>query len=296
MEKTKLIAFLGTPLSQSISYQMQNRAYEELNVSFHYLLMETDADEMGTQISHIRKDEQFVGFAITKPGKEEAISFVDELDPLAENIGSINTVVRLKNGKWRGYNTDGYGALCSLREEGIDPQGKIFFLWGAGGTGKSVAFALAQGGAKTIYLCSRSEQCCSLAKDLNQKFGRDLAKPIRQREEQEVIRAVAQSEVLMNLTGLGMRGHEKETVIDAQYIRTDQVCFDATYNPMQTRFLREATEKGCKTINGLGMLVHQGARQVEIWTGKQAPLTVMRETAVLAMRERLLADKGEKGE
>ena len=278
MADTKLIALLGTPLGQSFSPRMQNEAYKAIGFDGHYFPLETDNTLIGNNIANIKKDSSYAGFAVTKPNKEFAVQFMDEMDPLAEKMGTINTVVRSADGSCKGYNTDGYGATKSLELEGVNFEETTFFVWGAGGTGKSVCFAMANLGAKKMYICSRSEKCEVLAADLNEKFGRDVAVAVRQADEAGVIAGVAESNVLMNLSGLGMRGKEEETVIDKQYIKPEHVCFDATYNPLKTRFLVEAEEKGCKIINGLGMVIYQGARQIELWTGKEAPVEQMFKT------------------
>ena len=278
MADTKLIALLGTPLGQSFSPRMQNEAYKAINFDGHYFPLETNNELIGNNIANIKKDNSYAGFAVTKPNKEFAVQFMDEMDPLAEKMGTINTVVRNADGTCKGYNTDGFGATKSMELEGIKFEESTFFVWGAGGTGKSVCFTMADMGAKKMYISSRSEKCEILAKDLNEKFGREVAVAIRTADQEAVIKAVEESDVLVNLSGLGMRGHEDETVIDKKYIKSNQVCFDASYNPLKTRFLQEAEEQGCKIINGLGMVIYQGARQIELWTGKEAPVEQMFKT------------------
>ncbi len=276
---TKLIALLGTPLGQSFSPRMQNEAYASMGFDAHYFPLECDNTLIGNNIANIKKDNSFAGFAVTKPNKEFAVQFMDEMDPLAEKMGTINTVVRSADGKLKGYNTDGYGATKSLQLEGVDFEKSTFFVWGAGGTGKSVCFTMAYLGAKKMYICSRSEKCEVLAKDLNEKFGREVAVAIRQANHEEVVKAAQTCDVLMNLSGLGMRGHEGETVIEKENIKPNQICFDATYNPLKTQFLLDAEAQGCKIINGLGMVIHQGARQIELWAGvEQGPVEKMTET------------------
>ena len=275
---TKLITLLGTPLTQSFAPRMQNEAYAALGFDAHYFIMECDNKCVGNNIELIKRDPLFIGFAVTKPNKEFAVQFMDEMDDLAEKMGTINTVVRQPNGNLKGYNTDGYGATHSLELEGVNFADSTFFVWGAGGTGKSVCFAMAQLGAKKMFISSRSEKCEVLASELNQKFGREVAVAVRQNDEEAVLAAVAESDVLMNLAGVGMRGDEDRTVIDEKYIKPEHICFDATYNPLRTRFLAEAEAKGCKVINGLGMSVYQGARQIELWTGKEAPVEQMFQT------------------
>jgi len=278
MADTKLIALLGTPLGQSFSPRMQNEAYAAINFDAHYFPLECDNELIGNNIANIKKDSSFAGFAVTKPNKEFAVQFMDEMDSLAEKMGTINTVVKQADGTLKGYNTDGFGATKSMELEGVKFDQSTFFVWGAGGTGKSVCFTMAEMGAEKMYICSRSAKCEELAADLNEKFGKEIAVAIRQADEAAVIEGVANSDVLVNLSGLGMRGHEEETVIDKQYIKPEHICFDATYNPLKTRFLVEAEEKGCKIINGLGMVIYQGARQIELWTGKEAPVQNMFDT------------------
>lgn len=276
---TKLIALLGTPLGQSFSPRMQNEAYAAMGFDAHYFPLECDNTLIGNNIANIKKDDSFAGFAVTKPNKEFAVQFMDEMDSLAEKMGTINTVVRSADGKLKGYNTDGYGATKSLQLEGVDFENSTFFVWGAGGTGKSVCFTMAHMGAKKMYICSRSEKCEVLAKDLNEKFGREVAVAIRQANHDEVVKAAQTCDVLMNLSGLGMRGHEGETVIEKENIKPNQICFDATYNPLKTQFLLDAEAQGCKIINGLGMVIYQGARQIELWAGvEKAPVEQMTET------------------
>ena len=276
---TKLIALLGTPLGQSFSPRMQNEAYKAINFDGHYFPLETNNELIGNNIANIKKDPSYAGFAVTKPNKEFAVQFMDEMDSLAEKMGTINTVVRREDGTCKGYNTDGYGATKSLLLEGVKFEESTFFVWGAGGTGKSVCFTMADLGAKKMYISSRSAKCEVLAADLNEKFGREVAVAIRTADEEAVKAAVAESDVLMNLSGLGMRGHEGETPISPDCIKPSHICFDATYNPLKTQFLLDAEAKGCKIINGLGMVIYQGARQIELWCQvDQAPVEQMFKT------------------
>ncbi len=274
---TKLIPLLGMPLGQSFSPRMQNEAYESMGFDACYFPIECDTAHIGDIIQGLRYM-NIAGFAVTKPNKEFAVQFMDEMDPLAEKMGTINTVVKVGS-KLKGYNTDGYGATKSLILEGVQFEDSTFFVWGAGGTGKSVCFTMADLGAKKMYICSRSDKCERLAADLNEKFGREVATAIRSAREDEVKAKVAESDVLMNLSGLGMKGHEGETPIDPACIRPEQICFDATYNPLRTQFLLDAEAKGCKVINGLGMVIYQGARQIELWSGvDEAPVDQMTKT------------------
>ncbi len=276
MSETKLIALLGTPLGHSCSPTMQNEAYRVMGFPAHYLLMETSPELLANTISNIRKDSAFVGFALTTPVKEPAVPLVDELDPLARKMGAINTVVRREDGSLKGYNTDGYGAVRSLEEEGVVIEGNSFFVWGAGGAARAICFTLAQREAERIWICSRSDRCEKLTGEINTLFGGEVAAAVRASDTAVMNPLVESADVLLNLSGAGMQGREGETPVDSSCLRPGQVCFDATYNPVQTRFLAEAEARGCRTINGMGMIVYQGARQIELWTGTtKAPVEQM---------------------
>ena len=282
---TKFITLIGTPLGQSFSAQMQNAAYESADCNMLYFYSEVGNDHLREAIDAVRYMPSFAGCAVTKPNKVEVMRYLDDFDPLCRKMGSSNTVVKTADGRLVGYNTDGYGALRSLREELGELGGKTMFSFGAGGTGRSVCFELANAGAKRIYICSRSGGCEELCAELNRYYP-DVCVPVRAADEEAVAKALAESDIVLNLTGAGMRGKEDTTCVDRKYLKSGHVCFDATYNPPETRFLREARERGCKTINGLDMLLYQGVRQIELWTdGQCAPLDAMRSELTTIMEE-----------
>lgn len=272
---TKLIGLLGMPLGQSFSPTCQNAVYEEMGWDMCYIPIEIPEKKDFAAVVNGIRHMNFAGFAVTKPYKVEIMQYLDEIDPLAEKIGSCNTVVVGKDGHLKGYNTDGIGAIRSMEEEaGVTWAGKTFFSFGAGGTGKSVCLEIASRGPKHIYISSRSELCEELAAHINKQYP-GTCTAIRSADEAKVREAVAASDVLLNLSGLGMAGKEDMTPIDAAAFRPGQVCFDATYNPVKPLFLAQAEEKGCKILNGLGMMVYQGTRQMYIWTGNPEPVEPM---------------------
>ena len=282
---TKLIALLGTPLGQSFSPKMQNSAYTAMGINYIYFPVEVGNENLGKVVDAIRVM-NFAGFASTKPNKVAIMQYLDEVDEVASMMGSVNTVV-VKDGKLKGYNTDGYGALRSIREDAGDPAGKTFFSFGAGGTGRSVCLELAKAGAKRIYLSSRSAMCEELTAHINQFFP-GLCTAIRASETEQIAEALKVSDIVLNLSGSGMAGHENETPVDKKLLRPEHICFDATYNPDKTRFLLEAESLGCKTINGLGMVLYQGARQIALWTGHDE------DEAVPSMHKALMEIVGKK--
>lgn len=282
---TRFITLIGTPLSQSFAARMQNAAYESADYNMVYFYTEVGNDRLSDAVNAVRCLPAFAGAAVTKPNKVEVMRYLDDYDPLCRKMGSSNTVVKTAEGRLIGYNTDGYGALRSLRESVGELKGKTMFSFGAGGTGRSVCFELADAGAKRIYICSRSGACEELSAELN-KYYPGVCVPVRAANEDAVAKALDETDVVLNLTGAGMRGKEDATCVDKKYLKSEHICFDATYNPSETRFLREAKEIGCKTINGLDMFLYQGLRQIQLWTGgRRAPLEAMRKELAAIMEE-----------
>ncbi len=284
---SRIIALIGKPLGQSFAARMQNAAYNAAGFNMAYCYCEAD-EHLKEIFDGVRYITTFRGCAVTKPNKVEAMKYVDEIDPLCEKMGSTNTVVKTPEGKLKAYNTDGYGALRSLKEEGCPIKDQVVFSFGAGGTGRSVCFEIANAGAKKIYISSRSELCEELAKEINGYFP-GVCEAIRASEEEKIGKALGETDVILNLSGLGMRGKEEYTCMDKKYFKPNHVCFDATYNPVETRFLKEAKEAGvAKTINGIDMSLYQGARQIEIWAGvKEAPVERMRQELQTILAEKV---------
>jgi len=273
---TKFITLLGKPLSQSFAARMQNAAYKAMGENMLYFYTEVENDHLGQVVEGLRYL-PFAGFAVTKPNKVEVLKYLDELDPLCEKMGASNTVA-VRDGKLIGYNTDGVGFWRSLIEEtNMDVTDKTFFCAGAGGAGRAMCSILAYNNAKKIYIYDAFDSSAKeLVDDINKNFA-PIAEHIPFAENEKAMQIAHECDVLMNATGLGMYKTIDKTPFPKEIIRPEQVCFDATYNPAETIFLRQAKEVGCKAINGLGMSLYQGAAQIEIWTGKEAPVSVMHQ-------------------
>jgi len=271
---TKLIPLLGDPLRQSFAPRMQNAAYRAIGFDGLYFPLEVTTEHLSEVVNALRWM-NVPGFAVTKPNKVEVLKYLDELDPLAEKMGACNTVVN-KNGVLKGYNTDGEGCVTDLKQHGVDTVNSTFFSCGAGGAGKAVCFTLAHYGTKKIYISDVNEAAAQLAEELNHHFG-PIATACRADDKETVRKMVKESDVLMNMSGVGMYPNTHETWIDKAELAHKPVCLDATYNPLKTQFLMEAEEMGCQIINGLGMSINQGALQVKLWTGHPEPYQVMTE-------------------
>ncbi len=275
--KTKMIALLGKPLSQSYAARMQNAAYKAAGIDMLYFYSEVENDHLPDVVNGLRYM-SFAGFAVTKPNKVEIMKYVDEKDPLCEKMNASNTVVLLPDGKLKAYNTDGIGFYRALKEEmpDINMEKSTFFCIGAGGAGRAICSVLAYYGAKKIYIANRTiSKAKQLVDDINENFAPvaelvDLGDTVLLKDK------INESNVILNNTGLGMITSIGETPIPKEYLRPEHLCFDATYNPSKTRFLTEAEEMGCSIMNGLGMSLYQGAEQIELWSGKAAPIEAMR--------------------
>ena len=270
---TKMITLIGTPLSQSFAARMQNAGYEAAGMNMLYFYTEADKDHLGEIVEGIRHM-NFAGFAVTKPNKVRVLRYLDELDPLCEKMGASNTVVKTEDGKLIGYNTDGVGFYTSIVEEGkIKVDESVFFCFGAGGAGRAMCSVLAYHGAKKIYITDFYEPCAqALVDDINTNFA-----PVAELIHHGDYSKIPACDVVMNASGIGMGSTIGQSPMPEEYVNPSQFYFDACYNPDRTQFLLNAEAKGARVLNGLGMSLYQGAAQIELWTGKKAPVEAMRK-------------------
>ena len=278
---TKMITLLGTPLGQSFAARMQNAGYDAADLNMLYFYTETDQEHLGDIVNGIRYM-NFAGFAVTKPNKVRVLRYLDELDPLCKKMGASNTVVKTAEAKLIGYNTDGIGFYTSLVEEGgVDVKNSTFFCFGAGGAGRAMCSVLAYYGAKKIYITDFFEPCAQeLVDDINNNFA-----PIAEFVHHGDTSKVSEVDVVMNASGVGMGKSIGQSPVEKEILKANQFCFDACYNPAKTQFLLDAEAQGCKILNGLGMSLYQGAAQIELWTGKKAPVEAMRQELLKILEE-----------
>jgi len=223
-----------------------------------------------------------VGFNVTIPHKIQIMNHLDELDPLARTIGAVNTIC-LKQGKTKGYNTDGEGFIRSLEEKAqISVRGKRFFILGCGGAVRAIAMTLAFKGAEEIFICNRTLlKAESLAEEINTKIVR-CASAVEQNKD--TIQPFLQDcDVLVNGTQLGMHPNENVSPIDQSLLSKNLIVSDIVYNPLITKLLDDAQRIGCTIVDGLGMLIYQGAAAFQLWTGTEPLVKEMSEIAYKLM-------------
>lgn len=279
---TRLLGLMGNPLEHSFSAFMHNRSYEMESMNYIYINMETEKKNIGDILNGI-KHLKFDGFNVTIPYKIDIIDYLDEIDPLAEKIGSVNTV-KIENGKFKGYNTDGEGFVISLAEEcNFDCKNKKVIILGSGGASRAVAMTIADKNPEKMYLTNRTfAKAVDLAEEINCKFSRICVAT----ESDNIDSIIEDCDLLINTTSVGMSPYVEASPIDSELLHSGLTVCDIIYNPEKTKLLIDAEKIGCDTMNGLGMLINQGAKAFEIWSGKKAPIELMRESLKILIESR----------
>lgn len=265
---------------------MQEAAFKAAGLNAFYIVCETHPEnflKLAKQFDRLRLD----GLNVTVPYKESVKKILRDLTPEAKMIGAVNTVFR-KNGKWAGTNTDVYGFVTSLREEArFDPKGKTALVFGAGGAARAVLYGLAEKKAECVFLVNRNKaRAKKLALEFEKMFPKTFFEAV---DDKRIIKAVLSgADLVVNATSLGLNPKDP-AVMDAAMIypagKRPKLFFDLIYKPAETRFLKQAKLKGHKALNGLGMLLYQGAKAFECWTGKKAPVNVMRKALLQALAQ-----------
>ncbi len=279
--KTIVCGLIGDPVEHTMSPVMHNAAFEKLGIDYRYLPFRVRQEELGKAIAGMRAL-NIKGLNVTIPHKVAVIPFLDELDPLAERIGAVNTIVN-NNGVLKGYNTDAGGFIKALLEGGVEPVGKNVVILGAGGASRAISFSLAEKGAHLVILNRQLELdwAIGLAQRISQVFKKDV-KALELNAE-NLSMALEKADILVNATSVGMSPGIDDTPVPSGLLKPGLVVFDIVYNPIKTRLRREAEEAGARTIGGLDMLAWQGALAFELWTGRPAPFGLMKEESFKAL-------------
>lgn len=274
--KTKICALIGDPVEHTMSPAMHNLAFQEMGLDYLYIPLRVALEQLPQAVAGL-KALNVAGFNVTIPHKVAIMPLLDGLDPLAEKIGAVNTVVN-SNGELRGYNTDAEGFYRVLLEQGFSPQGKNVVLLGAGGAARAIAFILAEKGASLTILNRQQE--LDWAENIARFILDDLQKEVKVFELGDIAKALPGADLLVNATSVGMSPADDISPVPAPLLEKVPAVFDIVYNPLKTKLLKEAAAAGAKTITGIDMLAWQGALSFEKWTGKAAPVDLMRREAV----------------
>lgn len=273
-QAARLVGLFGYPVEHSLSPAMQNAAFAAAGLSYRYVLLPVTSGEFESQVEQCVAQE-FAGWNVTVPHKERMVSLLDEASDEVLVIGACNTV-RVENGQLLGFNTDPAGFMRGLYDVGGLGRGSRVVLLGAGGAARSVAWALSRKGYEVLILSRDPEQAEQVAKSLTSRTHRNIEPGSL--HAVSLGNALKEAGMLVNCTPVGQWPHTNESPLPASVRLPEHLLvYDLVYRPRPTRLLRDAQTAGCRTQDGLAMLVNQGAASFRIWTGQDAPVEVMWE-------------------
>jgi shikimate dehydrogenase len=277
--KSSLVGLIGWPVEHSLSPAMHNAAFASLGLDWVYVPLPVRPEDVHQALKGLAAL-NFVGVNVTVPHKQAVMRYVDELSDAAKATGAVNTI-HIKQGKFFGYNTDATGFLNSLVEAGCHPKGRRVAVLGAGGAARAVVFALTRAEAASVIVFNRTaERAAFLVDDLTETFP-DSHLSFAPLTDEALAELDDRVDLIVNTTSAGMSPHVNECPWPDQVPLPQQttIC-DLIYNPLETQLLARARAAGLTTIDGLGMLVHQGAYAFEQWTGHKPPIEIMRQACM----------------
>jgi shikimate dehydrogenase len=270
----KVCFLLGYPVGHSMSATMHNAAFEELGLDYRYDLMGVSPERLGAFMTGEMRDPSVRGANVTIPHKLVVMEYLDEVDREALAVGAVNTIVN-EDGRLKGYNTDGRGAIRALEEAYGDLEGVRAVIVGAGGAARAIGYHLSTRASEITILNRTLGRAVELAGHLSSMPECNASVESSSLRRSELEEALKEADILINTTPVGMTPDVEGTPVDGSLIRPGTLVFDTVYNPLRTRLLREAEEAGAKTLPGLRMLVYQGAAAFRLWTGVEPPLELM---------------------
>ncbi len=267
--RTRLYGVFAHPAGHSLSPAMHNRAFAATGHNGVYLAF--DVPDIAAAVAAGRTL-NLHGWSVTIPHKVAVVPLLDALDPMAGKIGAVNTVIN-RNGRLTGYNSDGLGVVSALKEK-TSLRNKTAAVVGAGGAARAIAFSLKAEGADVTIVNRSVKRGEALARDIDAPFLplADFDRPLYH--------------ILINTTPVGMTPHVAAMPVKEETIAPEMIVMDIVYNPLITRLLQIAAGRGCTVVDGAAMFIYQGAFQFELWTGRKAPITLMRETVMNALERK----------
>jgi shikimate dehydrogenase len=274
--RMRVCAVIGNPVEHSLSPILHNSAFEKEGLPICYVAFRVE--DLAAAMAGVRGF-NLLGLSVTIPHKVEVLAYLDEVEDTARQIGSVNTVLN-RDGKLIGFNSDGMGALRAIEEARIDLAGRRIAILGSGGAARAIAFSIgkAAGLEEMVLFGVEREQCRRLAEDL-QKV---LAFPVRwfDQSQANLARYLRDADGIVHCTPVVMNPHPDASLVSKDLLRAEQFVFDIVYTPMKTRLLRDAESVGCRIVPGVEMFLYQAVFQFECWTGRKAPLALMRQVVL----------------
>lgn len=274
--KTRVCGVIGEPIEHSLSPIMHNAAFQAVGLDFAFLAFRVKPAEVETAVNGVRAL-NIRGLNVTMPHKTAIINHLDRVDLSAQIVNSVNTVLHKENLLF-GFNTDGVGAVKALKENGVELKGRKVLLLGAGGAARAIAYAMAKEADELAVLNRTAKQAQALARLLEKPFNKKIASGSLSPSDVET--NIRDSDILINATSVGMKPKPDESPVAPKMLRRNMAVMDIVYNPLETRLVKDAKAAGAEVVSGVEMLIYQGAASFEIWTGKSAPVEVMRQAVL----------------
>lgn len=271
---THIISLLGSPIRHSMSPATHNLSFEKLGVDSVYVVFDVTESDLPQIVQAMKHMDGWDGSNVTMPCKQAIIPLLDGLSESAELMGAVN-VLKKEDGKIIGHNSDGIGFMNNLRKHRVNTSGETMTLIGPGGAGSAIVVQAALDGAKKVHVFAREggpsyTRSTTLLPRVAEKTGCELI--LHAFEDKEAMKqAIAESDVLVNATPVGMGAESLESPVPAEFITPEVVVADAVYHPRMTKLLSDAEAKGCTIVGGIGMMIEQAATGEEIWYGVEMP-------------------------
>jgi shikimate dehydrogenase len=273
---TKLICIIGHPLEHTLSPLMHNALFQDLKLDYTYLAFDVHSHNLKAAFDGIRAL-NIEGANITIPHKQMSLKYMDELDPLVREIGALNTV-KNENGKLIGRNTDALGAKKALDDAKFDLRRKSVIVLGAGGASRAICYAIKEE-IEELMIINRTY---SKAKELAMELEKNSELNIKTFDlrDSSIVNLIQSADILINTTPIGMFPDVGKSPVPKQALIEHLNVFDVIYNPLETQLLKDAADKGCKTLGGIDMLINQGALAFEWWTSKKPNTKLMKKKLI----------------
>ncbi len=281
--KTRTFGLIGNPVEHTMSPMIHNTLAESMGHNMIYVPLRVAQGQLENAVKGAY-GLNLPGLNVTVPYKQDVIPYLADIDPIAEKIGAVNTLVRTEGG-YKGYNTDMSGLRRAMENDGVSASDTDVIILGAGGAGRMVAFLCASGGAKRVYLLNRSaDKAVRIAEEVNTGLETDCVVPMPLGDYKELLKGDKRYLVIQS-TSIGLFPDVDKTAIeDTDFYRHVSAGYDLIYNPWETKFMRLTREAGAPAYNGLKMLLYQAVEAFELWNDCKVS-----EESALDMYEKLQA-------
>ncbi len=265
--KTRTCGIIGNPVEHTMSPVIHNTLSQIMGINMAYVPFHVKDGQLEAAVKGAY-GLNILGINVTVPYKSDVVAQLAEIDPLAEKIGAVNTLVRTEGG-YKGYNTDMTGLLRAMKSDGINIEGEEVIILGAGGVGRAVAFLCAANGADKVYLLNRSvEKADSVAAEVNKALATEHVEPMALSDYQKLLRGAENRYVVIQCTSVGLSPNVNDVVIaDGDFYHYIRFGYDLIYSPRETQFMKYVTDNGGMAFNGLKMLLYQALDAFELWNG-----------------------------